>query len=895
MLGHRCVSSQKGIMNRSYGSNWVVLALVLTSLTGISAAQTSEKLLVTSFQNGIVTEFQPGSSAPLAKVIAGTSPGNISVSPNGRIAYVGNTNQAYLSVIDLTLNREIARVHNVRTRSNVLNADGTRLVIPNFDATVTIVDTSNLQILKTIDLSGPLAGNGDMISSTVVGNQAYVMSRSSQVPPLAIDLTSYAVTPVTGVTGTGSAQPGLAATPDGRYVLAARNNTVQFIDTASNSVVQTLTLAGNVRTLTASRNNDASGVYGYTVSRKQGRWVIDAIDLNNGSATFGQLVSGAETVMPPNTPQAISLSSDDSTIYVTQVSPAQVEAYDANLLRTSPSTSHLASYAPGNVIDTYRATSAPIATAVPATAPQISGLSKTSLDNSSARKLTIDGANFTPTSLVKIGHSDPLPVEFISSSRIRVQLPAHFMAENAEILVTNPNSSAPVNQQYQSGMYSGKLQVTSPNFAVSQPAVIGESAQGGVFETSFNSNSSYIPLPGGLFEVIQVSPKGDTAYVGGFSNLYAANLNTAAVQTLDTNEGAIFGFATAPLAANPVTGAIGDAMNYAVLTHCGDISCNDTLEAFDADTASSAYNTQVETVASNFTNADTPAAVVASPDGAFVYSYDIDSQSLLIFDTNAQSVSSVDGASLGISPTGGAAMAISQDGNSLYFSDQATTVSILNLQNRTNPTPQAALALGIEPDLIAVQGSRLFVLELSTATLKIVDLSTAGNPVLATYPSLFTPGARASLDLAAVQMSVSQDGSQLFLPMADQSSVAVYDVSQILKNKPDPLITQEYAGSHPAVVTLVPAATSLNLASSTSKAAAGSSVTLTATVSAPSLAGGLVSFYDGNTYLGSATAGTTGASWTTAPLASGTHSFSANYAGNWAFGPSSGSTTVTVK
>lgn len=96
-----------------------------------------------------------------------------------------------------------------------------------------------------------------------------------------------------------------------------------------------------------------------------------------------------------------------------------------------------------------------------------------------------------------------------------------------------------------------------------------------------------------------------------------------------------------------------------------------------------------------------------------------------------------------------------------------------------------------------------------------------------------------------------------------------------------------------------PAATTTTLALSSATVAAGSSVTLTATVTSAGAAvsSGSVHFYDGSTSLGLESLNASGqAQWSGSSLAAGTHSLLASYAGNSSFAASSSaasSLTVT--
>lgn len=89
-------------------------------------------------------------------------------------------------------------------------------------------------------------------------------------------------------------------------------------------------------------------------------------------------------------------------------------------------------------------------------------------------------------------------------------------------------------------------------------------------------------------------------------------------------------------------------------------------------------------------------------------------------------------------------------------------------------------------------------------------------------------------------------------------------------------------------------ASSVSLAASATTVTAGTSITLSATVS-PSDATGAVTFYEGSTSLGSATISSGGATLATSTLSAGTHTLTASYGGSSTYSSSvSAPVTITV-
>src|SRR5262249_13068734 len=127
---------------------------------------------------------------------AGVNPNGAAISPNGRLAFIGNLNGHNVSVVDLTLNAESARIRNVRAFRNLtLNADGTRLVVPSTNNNeLDIVDTSTFQVLRRVDLTALLGnspGNPSLGDVVVASHFAYInagVGATTSKPVIVVDI-----------------------------------------------------------------------------------------------------------------------------------------------------------------------------------------------------------------------------------------------------------------------------------------------------------------------------------------------------------------------------------------------------------------------------------------------------------------------------------------------------------------------------------------------------------------------------------------------------------------------------------------------------------------------------------------------------------------------------------
>src|SRR6185369_4508890 len=92
----------------------------------------------------------------------------------------------------------------------------------------------------------------------------------------------------------------------------------------------------------------------------------------------------------------------------------------------------------------------------PNTAPTISATSG-DITNDMDRQVQVTGTNFQQGALVRIGSTGPLPATVNGSSMLTVTVPANSAAGKAQdIIVTNPMTNAPPDQQNQSGLLAGQ-------------------------------------------------------------------------------------------------------------------------------------------------------------------------------------------------------------------------------------------------------------------------------------------------------------------------------------------------------------------------------------------------------------------------------------------------------
>jgi hypothetical protein len=210
-----------------------ITAFLLAAITSASAQQLN--YLVTA-PDSSVSVFDLTTNNLVKKINQGSNEYSIVVGPNSRLAFVGS--KSYVSVIDLTIGREVQRIRNVGAStigsSMTLTRDGRYLlVVDTFNLGLAIIDPVALTLVREVPLSVAL-GDGVYSMGTVVsiGSKAYVTSDSpDQINPAiaVVDLNTFTARGLSippgfyGYQGLG-ALPDAAITADGRYFVLAQDS-----------------------------------------------------------------------------------------------------------------------------------------------------------------------------------------------------------------------------------------------------------------------------------------------------------------------------------------------------------------------------------------------------------------------------------------------------------------------------------------------------------------------------------------------------------------------------------------------------------------------------------------------------------------------------------------------
>ncbi len=181
-----------------------------------------------------------------AKLDTGTGPHEAAVSPDGRIAVVGNYGAQQgghtLSVIDLAAQRVVRTIDLVkyhRPHGIMYMPDGERVVVTaEAERKLLIVNINSGEVEQAIDTG---ANGSHMVVLSPDAKRAYVSSMGSGSMTVIDLLKGERVT----IVQTGQGAEGMDISPDGREVWVANNraDTISVIDTVSLEVVATLKCA----------------------------------------------------------------------------------------------------------------------------------------------------------------------------------------------------------------------------------------------------------------------------------------------------------------------------------------------------------------------------------------------------------------------------------------------------------------------------------------------------------------------------------------------------------------------------------------------------------------------------------------------------------------------------
>jgi uncharacterized repeat protein (TIGR01451 family) len=803
-----------------------------SSLTVSASAYAREEYLVSDPATGSINLYSAGTPNPGSPntLPAGSAPYVSAIDHSGRYGFVSSSGfTAYTSVIDFTIGKEVARIHGAVGRPMVITPDGSQLILrsasiapgANVDH-LAIVNTSTFQIVKTISLDGLL---GDQIgvndisifSGVATNNKVYLQvgflnTANPVYTTLVVNLSTNTVAQVTGAAALGSnasaaGQRTIALSADGTKVYALRNtpSTMLVINTSTDTVTQSLDLTPfiNARSIVVTQDpNDPVGQFAYIVGRRgsPNANIISSVDLKT-------LTLSAQQVTLTFVPNIAVLSSDGTYLHAFQsglpTGPNNAVYVDTDTVRNGLDNTN--EYRLNNDIG---AVSMGFIVDFPADfSPQIAYLSPPSItDTSVPTTINILGSNFTPGANVKLGNQDPQSATFVSTGRLDVTVPAGMPEQDADVVVTLPNSQElPTGRNISAGSYQ-KLIVNTP-FQLNDPLIILNYGNSKVELVPTNKNGQSAPtIPNPV--AVQVTPDGSVAYVsngvmvpnGGNSESYiqAISLSSfsevARITVLNDLPGYQDGFvvSTDPVDGKPV-------LYYLAVDDINATPPSDQLYVVDLDPASPNYHQVKRTIRSPFNDYNQSVNVVASPDGRYVYvTYEMlsagNSTRLEQFDT-------LNGTVTGISTLESLFnveffpnhMRITTDGNWILLPGADGSVKAFDVSSRSlaGLTAVTISDSGRMFKNFQVVGNRLFAFDAINNYVTVFNFLPAGpNFTKLGQFQLSGPGSQ-----YVGAMRVDPTGSFVYADLMDQDTLVVLDANKVAASNSSAVIAKGNAGS----------------------------------------------------------------------------------------------------
>lgn len=204
---------------------------------------------------GTLIVLDPGSLAAgvAATIEVGSHPAHVIADPSGGRAFVTNSGDDTVSVVDLVKREAIRKVgtgdypHGLR-----MSPDGSTIYVANVeDGTVSVIDAASLEEIDRIEVGkAPV-----QVGFTPDGKRVYVSLRDENK----VAVIDAATRQVTARIEVGRSPIQMHATPDGRFVYVANqgteaepDETVSVIDVAGGAVVKTITAGKGAHGVTVS-------------------------------------------------------------------------------------------------------------------------------------------------------------------------------------------------------------------------------------------------------------------------------------------------------------------------------------------------------------------------------------------------------------------------------------------------------------------------------------------------------------------------------------------------------------------------------------------------------------------------------------------------------------------
>lgn len=210
-------------------------ALSLLSAVLPAGATTGTDAYVVSTGTNTVTVVDTATSTVRTTLLVGTGPSRVTVSPDGTRAYVSHPSLGYVTVIDTFLPAVLGTIATATGPGEVAVTPNGQQLWVGVAGGVQVIDLSTGTPTATVPLTGTLS---ELVFSPD-GTRAYAAHSLLSI----IDVAGHAVTATT-IPATA-----LALMPSGQKLYASSSSGLHAVDTATNTVTQTLGTAGTAGAL----------------------------------------------------------------------------------------------------------------------------------------------------------------------------------------------------------------------------------------------------------------------------------------------------------------------------------------------------------------------------------------------------------------------------------------------------------------------------------------------------------------------------------------------------------------------------------------------------------------------------------------------------------------------
>lgn len=808
---------------RLISSQLIAIVFCFLLLSSLGLAQ--ERYVVSSTL-GNLNVYSLSDNSLVESFGAGANPMQTVISPNQRIGYFVNNDNPYVSVVDFTIQREIRRIYGVQPSNNAtaaLTPDGTLLLVPTYQGKLNIYRTSTFQLVKSVDLTHIVGAASLMILSSVVvvNNKAYVNTSynvSSKNAVAVVDLSTFVasaipVPPEGGYNNTLFAGD-TAATPDGKYVLMLQSSNVLLISTATNTVQQNIVLSGFPYLIAITPTASPNGVFGYLVADDGfGDLQAEMMDLRPTSPNFGQLIPGAVANLPGFfAPASIAINADGTRLVVlafrTTAPQPDTFVLDTQALLNDPQNAIISELRLGDTIGPYlhNVAISQVQTIPPQTAPVVTSVTGTPINNQST-PIQINGSNFASGAFVRVGSMAPIAATLINSTKLKVTIPRNAPAGDAlDVIVTNRNVNAPVQQQQQSGLLAGQLKISpNPSFQPKNQALTSDMSENTVSLLLPDNTMHEYPVgiaPGSF----AMAPDGVHAYVVLLTSpisIACFNLQSNTVQAVISLPQGSFLYNGGIVAANSPT--TGTPVIYAGTYRFQGGEKEDLLQ-IDANPSSPNFNHIINTweaaLNSNFIYGGSTGV---SPDGRFAFVSEGGNSTITAFDTLLGTNTTLSTSSLGVNFYQ-QQVTVTPDGKTLLLNTPKGAIAVFDISaNPFSPVRIATIApvlpKGIGSLFLStyqVVGTQLFAFDPTHNTVEMFNFDRTSQNY--SFLGLNVVSGRSAY---SAYLAVSPDGKLVYVPQNGEDSLVVLDASLLAINQPA-LITKIATGRVPSAVAVNP-------------------------------------------------------------------------------------------